>query len=169
MMAGWVVLGEISFQITFYSHPIHQRLWLPDSISDPEKSHIDLFWTSLENVVIDKPVSCGAVHHYWGGQLGVYHLYESHACCCASLTVKKRAPSSAFIVLARTFLMVVCSTWPCPLIDGCLRGDLLGYLDAMMRYRNTPTLLLASGSERKEVLLWICRIIPLAWYLVMTS
>ena len=90
MLAGGVVIGEIVYQIMFSINPIYQKLSLIDSIYDPVKLHVDYSWTSLEDIVIEKYVSCSAVYHCWGGWLGVTHLCEWHACFCDSLEVLKK-------------------------------------------------------------------------------
>ena len=96
MMASGVVLDEIVYQIMFFSHPIYQKLSLPESVSDPVNFYIDGSWTSLTDVVIDKSVSCGAVHHCWIGWLRVAHLYERHAHSLNYPTVLKKGPQFFF-------------------------------------------------------------------------
>ena len=75
MMADGVVLSEIVCQIMFSRHPIYQKLSLADSISDPVKLHAGFSWTLSVDVVVDKSVSFGAVHHFWCGWLVVAHIY----------------------------------------------------------------------------------------------
>ena len=96
MMPCEVLLGETFFHIMFSSHPIYHKLSLPDSFSDPVKLHVNCSWTSLADVVIDKPVSCGAVRNCWGGWLGVSHIYEHHVHRCASLSGYKKGSHFSF-------------------------------------------------------------------------
>ena len=65
------------------------------------------------------------------------------------------------------FKMFMHSAWTCPLNGSFLGGALLVSADAIMMEWYPPVLLFAPVSDIKEALLWICRIIPLAWYLVM--
>ena len=96
MMYSGVVLGEIVWQIMLSVHTIYQKLSLPDSIYDPVKSHFDGSWTSLADAVIEKSVSCGAVHYFWGGWLGVAHIYERRLCRCDSLSVYQKGSQFCF-------------------------------------------------------------------------
>ena len=96
MVAGGVLLGEIVCQIVLSSHPIYQELPLPESVSDLVKSHVDGSWTFLADVAIDKSVSCGDVLHFWVVLLGVLHIYDSHAHCCAYPEVYKKGYKLCF-------------------------------------------------------------------------
>ena len=115
------------------SHPIHQKLSLSESVSDPVKAHVYGYLTPLADVVIDKSVSCGAVCHYWGGWLGVDHLYERHLCCFSSLPVYKKGSHFCFhcgsedISHGHAFDMNWSIEW------WFLKGGLLESADSVMR------------------------------------
>ena len=79
MVAGEVVLGEMVCQIVFYLHPIYREFSLPDSVSEPVKFHVNGYQIFLVDSAIDKYLYYGSVCHYWGGWLGVDHLYERHS------------------------------------------------------------------------------------------
>ena len=95
-VAVGVVFGEIVCEIVLSSHIIYQKLSLPGSVSEQPKSYVYGSWTYLADVVIEKSVSCGAVLHFWGGCLGVPHLYERYARCCDSTIVYKKGSKFCF-------------------------------------------------------------------------
>ena len=87
MVDGEVVLSKTVWQIVLSIHPMNIKLYLSDSVSNPVKAHVYGSWTPLEDVTTAKSVSYGDVRHFWGGWLGVAHIYERHACRCTSMAV----------------------------------------------------------------------------------
>ena len=79
MVAGWVVIGEIICDIMFSHDPINHKFTLSDPVYDPIKYHVDVSWTSLADVVIDKSISFHAACHCWGGRLFMAHICERYA------------------------------------------------------------------------------------------
>ena len=135
MVACGLVLDEIGYHIMISVNPKYKKLSLPHSVSDPVTYHVNGSWIFLADIVIEKSASCSAVHHFWGGWLGVAHLYEWHSHLWASMAVYKKDTSSASIGIASTFIMFVHSTWTFILSGGCLEGGglLLVSADAVMR------------------------------------
>ena len=66
------------------------------------------------------------------------------------------APSSASIALDSTFFIVVYSTWMFPMSGGGLWGGVGG-----LNFLVPPALLLYPGSDKKDLLLYMWRFIPL--------
>ena len=109
----------------------------------------------LEDVVIEKSVSYGAVCHFWGGWLGVSHLYERHGHRCASLKVEKKGSMFGFHCAGKDV-----SRGHAFVMNWSIERRFLWRGVFSILY--PPAVLFATVSDRNEASLWMWRIIPLA-------
>jgi hypothetical protein len=73
------VFGERIRKISATRTVIHQKLLLPDTITNPVETHVHSFGTFLLDGVVGETFGSGVVHLHGGGWLGVLELSEGGA------------------------------------------------------------------------------------------
>ena len=90
------MLCKVIPPVVFTSFPVDVKLPLFHSVSDPIKSHINCFGSSLFDLVIDYTFSAGIVSLNWGGRLWMSEEVKSVAEGAGILCIMEEGSNFSF-------------------------------------------------------------------------
>ena len=70
-----MVFGKIVGQVSRPGSPIHVELFLIDPVLDPVEAHVHGLGALLLQLSVGKASGGGVINLYWGGWLGMAHLF----------------------------------------------------------------------------------------------